>query len=92
MHGFTQAILRLRDLCPRWIALGGGGYHPETVARGWSLAWAIMNHQETREGIDDSPGPAEDSPERQRAWRYAREQVRRLHESVFPRHGLRSAL
>jgi acetoin utilization protein AcuC len=91
-HGFGEAVRRLRDLCSCWIALGGGGYHPETVARGWSLAWAIMNHQELREGIAESPGPTEDSPERHRAWHYAREQVRRLQESVFPRHGLRPGI
>ncbi len=91
LDGFLQAVRRLRDLCPVWIALGGGGYRAETVAQGWSLAWAIMNHQELPAGPVESPGPAEDSPERQRAWRYAREQVRRLQDLVFPRHGLSSA-
>ncbi len=90
-QGFLEAVRRLRDLCPAWIALGGGGYRAETVARGWSLAWAIMNHRELPAEPAESPGLAEGSPERHRAWRYAREQVRRLQDLVFPRHGLSAA-
>ncbi|MFB3816332.1 MAG: acetoin utilization protein AcuC [Candidatus Methylomirabilales bacterium] len=88
IHGFAQAVRRLRDLAPAWIALGGGGYHPETVARGWTVAWALMNHQEPPAGIAEPPDPAVQAPERHHAWRYAREQVRRLQDRVFPQHGL----
>jgi len=90
-HGFTRAVRRLRDLSPAWIALGGGGYHPETVARGWTDAWALMNHEEPRGAVAEPPDPAPAAPERQRAWRYAREQVRRLQDLVFPRHGVAPA-
>jgi acetoin utilization protein AcuC len=52
-NGFAEAVRRLQRLCRKWIALGGGGYNLENVPRGWTLAWAIMNHQEIP---DDLPG------------------------------------
>jgi acetoin utilization protein AcuC len=87
-RGFGQAVARLRDLCPAWIALGGGGYHPPTVALGWSLAWAVMNRHPQESSVEEPATAGEDSPARERAWRYAREQVRRLQALLFPRHGL----
>ncbi len=42
-NGFCEAVRKLRDLAPKWVALGGGGYDPGNVARAWTLAWAIMN-------------------------------------------------
>ncbi|MGR3467840.1 MAG: acetoin utilization protein AcuC, partial [Shimia sp.] len=32
----------VRDLCPRVLLLGGGGYNPWTVARAWTGAWATL--------------------------------------------------
>lgn len=50
--GFAETARRLKPLCRKWIALGGGGYNLENVPRGWTLAWAIMND---REIPDDMP-------------------------------------
>jgi hypothetical protein len=36
-----QTILRVS---PKLLALGGGGYVRENMARTWTLAWATMNH------------------------------------------------
>lgn len=47
-NGFCRAIKVIQSLCPKWVALGGGGYDISNVARAWTLAWAIMN------GIDAS--------------------------------------
>jgi acetoin utilization protein AcuC len=33
----------MKELFPKWIALGGGGYEITNVAKAWTLAWAIMN-------------------------------------------------
>ncbi len=45
--GFGHCLKLMRDMAMgRWIALGGGGYHVINVARGWTLAWAIMRGQE----------------------------------------------
>jgi acetoin utilization protein AcuC len=43
IQGFARAVQRIADLSPRLVALGGGGYDLRNVARGWTLAWAIVN-------------------------------------------------
>jgi acetoin utilization protein AcuC len=49
--GFGHCLKLIREMAMgRWIALGGGGYHVINVARGWTLAWAIMRGLE-----DDLP-------------------------------------
>jgi len=42
-NGFGEAVRRIHELSPKWVALGGGGYDVANVARAWTLAWAIMN-------------------------------------------------
>ncbi|MFP7673038.1 acetoin utilization protein AcuC [Marivita sp. S0852] len=39
---YVQAITALRDLAPRLIVSGGGGYNPWSVARAWSCVWATL--------------------------------------------------
>ena len=53
-NGFAEAVRRLRSLCRRWIALGGGGYNLENVPRSWTLAWAIMNQREVSDELPES--------------------------------------
>lgn len=50
---FEHAVRAFRSFNIPWVGLGGGGYDLGNVARGWALAWAIMN------GID----PPERVPE-----------------------------
>ncbi|MEK6760226.1 MAG: acetoin utilization protein AcuC [Deltaproteobacteria bacterium] len=50
---FEHAVRAFQSLNIPWVALGGGGYDLSNVARGWTIAWAIMN------GID----PPESIPE-----------------------------
>ena len=42
-NGFCEVVRKIKELSPKWIALGGGGYEITNVARAWTLAWAIMN-------------------------------------------------
>jgi acetoin utilization protein AcuC len=42
-NGFCQVITYLTQQGLPWVALGGGGYNPASVARAWTLAWGIMN-------------------------------------------------
>jgi len=42
-NGFCDMVRMIRDLSPKWVALGGGGYDIANVARAWTLAWALMN-------------------------------------------------
>ena len=46
--------LKIKELAPRWVALGGGGYNISNVARAWTLAWAVMNGVELREDLPES--------------------------------------
>ncbi len=46
LGAFIQAVRQLKDLCNRWVALGGGGYDIRNVARAWTATWAIMNDRE----------------------------------------------
>lgn len=36
-----------------WVAVGGGGYNLNNVARGWTIAWAIMNGIDLPDAIPD---------------------------------------
>lgn len=38
-----RAVADLRDLAPRLLVLGGGGYNPWSVARCWTGIWAELN-------------------------------------------------
>ncbi len=40
---YQRAIKGIRDLCPRVLALGGGGDDLYRTARAWTLAWSILN-------------------------------------------------
>jgi len=43
-NGFIDVVKKMKELSPRFIALGGGGYEITNVARAWTLAWAVMNN------------------------------------------------
>ena len=42
-RGFCEAVKKIREISPKWVALGGGGYDMANVAKAWTLAWGIMN-------------------------------------------------
>jgi acetoin utilization protein AcuC len=52
--GYKRVLKGIKDLAPRWVALGGGGYNISNVARAWTLAWAIMNGIELREELPEA--------------------------------------
>jgi len=55
-NGFCEVVGKIKELSPRWIALGGGGYEITNVARAWTLAWAIMNNVAAPDKLaDDLP-------------------------------------
>ncbi|HEU0265552.1 MAG TPA: acetoin utilization protein AcuC, partial [Geobacterales bacterium] len=43
-HSSSYLLRKLRALRIPWVAVGGGGYNLVNVARGWTLAWGIMNN------------------------------------------------
>ena len=52
--GYEKVLKKIKDLAPRWVALGGGGYNISNVARAWTLAWAIMNGIELKDQLPES--------------------------------------
>lgn len=71
-NGLWRAIHLLRDLAPRLLVLGGGGYNPWTVARCWAGVWAGLA------GFDRPERLPEDAIRllRSVSWRPRRGQVR----------------
>ncbi|WP_149537400.1 acetoin utilization protein AcuC [Siccirubricoccus phaeus] len=41
-----QVVAALKEMAPRFILLGGGGYNPWSVARCWAGAWGTLNGYE----------------------------------------------
>lgn len=41
-----RVVAAVRDLAPRLLVLGGGGYNPWAVARCWTGVWGVLNGQE----------------------------------------------
>ena len=54
LAGYERVLRRIKELAPKWVALGGGGYNTSNVARAWTLAWAIMNGVELNEELPES--------------------------------------
>lgn len=52
-NGYCEVVKKIKEISPRWVALGGGGYDIANVARAWTLAWAIMNEIEIPDEIPD---------------------------------------
>ena len=52
-----EVVAAIRDLAPRLIVTGGGGYNPYTVGRCWAGVWATLNHL----AIPPSTTPAAES-------------------------------
>ncbi len=42
-NAYWAAVAAVRDLAPRLVVVGGGGYNPYTVARCWAGIWATLN-------------------------------------------------
>lgn len=85
------------------IALGGGGYNLDTVARLWTLLYGALSGQEFSAELHDAGGPSE--AERDEIFQqfyvkrrgtthgasikdYAKRSVESVRQSVFPAHGL----
>lgn len=42
-NAYRHALSLVRDVAPRLLVLGGGGYNPYALARCWALLWADLN-------------------------------------------------
>ena len=61
-HGFEALFQRIHQLCPRWLAVGGGGYDISVVPRTWTLAWGIMSGQTFANELPDPVAANYDAP------------------------------
>lgn len=48
-NSYQRAVRKMAGLCPRILALGGGGYDLYRTARCWTLAWAALNRLEPQD-------------------------------------------
>ncbi len=53
-NAHVAVALALRDLAPRLIVLGGGGYNPWSVARCWTRVWGALNGWEVEGVLPDA--------------------------------------
>ncbi|MEQ8357637.1 MAG: acetoin utilization protein AcuC [Kiloniellaceae bacterium] len=63
-----RVVARVRDLAPRLLVLGGGGYNPWSVGRAWAGVWATLNGFDIPARL---PGAAE-AVLRTLEWRHSR--------------------
>ena len=59
-----SVVAALRDLSPRYLVLGGGGYNPWSVGRAWTGVWATLSGAE----IPDRLPPEAEAILRDIAW------------------------
>jgi acetoin utilization protein AcuC len=52
-NGYCEVVKKIKEISPKWVALGGGGYDIANVAKAWTLAWAIMNEVEIPDEIPE---------------------------------------
>ncbi len=45
-NAYVEALREIRQMAPRLMLLGGGGYNPWSVGRCWTLLWAELSGQE----------------------------------------------
>ena len=73
VQGFGRAVCSFAGTAPKWLALGGGGYDLQAVARAWSSAYGIMMGRPLPDAIPEAyaaqRGVASLSDHGGRAWR-----------------------
>lgn len=102
VQGFGEVVRLLAKLnIPKWLALGGGGYELQAVARSWATAYAIMCGQELpndipadyveKYGVSDMNDPVPfDVPDdvRKDVTVFAESSVQDVQRLTFASHGI----
>ncbi len=99
-NGFVGAVERFAAMGIPWLALGGGGYDLDAVARCWTLAYGVMLGRQwpdelpasargylSRDYLRDGPTDVEDAV-LQQTRAFAERSVQAVRQQVFPLHGL----
>jgi acetoin utilization protein AcuC len=61
-HGFEALFQRIKNLSPRLLAVGGGGYDRGVVPRAWTLAWGVMSRQSFANNLPEAVAFGYDPP------------------------------
>lgn len=93
--GYVAVVGRIKELAPRWVALGGGGYDVTVVPRAWTLAYGVMSERDVPDELPpryaerygtgrlrDHDGPRIPPEVQEQARAYAEAQVRQLRQVV----------
>ena len=102
VQGFGAVVRELDGKAPKWLALGGGGYDLQAVARAWAVAFGIMAGQDLPVGIpssyrekydvaslsDPDELPVTESITKD-CKSFAESSVQAVHQLIFPTHGIR---
>ena len=103
-QGFGRVVAEFSGKAPKWLALGGGGYDLQAVARSWTLAYGVMSEQDlddeipepyrTKYGVETLPD-GEELPDivhkaQNDAKTFAEASVGAVQGLIFPTHGIRS--
>ncbi len=105
VQGFGRAVSTLAAAAPsKWLALGGGGYDLQAVARAWTMAYGILSEQEFPNDIPESYRRAHgvdslrdpdvlriDGKTVSDSRTFAEASVQTIHRLIFPTHGIRTA-
>jgi len=102
-RGFVRLVEKILGFGTPVLALGGGGYNVQTVARLWTLAFALMDNKQVsdvvpeefarRYGIHrlhDTQEPRMNEEKALSIQRAMEETVQVIEQLVFPHHGLRT--
>ena len=103
VQGFAEAVSEFRAASPgRWLALGGGGYDLQAVARAWTMAYGVLSGQSfgndipseyrTEHGVDSLRDPdnlALDEQIIKDSRTFAESSVQTVERLIFPTHGIR---
>ena len=100
-EGYIEAVRQFAGLGLPWLALGGGGYDVNAVARAWTLAFGVMLGTEwpdqlpTKFAQEHGPGSLRDQliPEvpsnvKTDIRRHLEDTVGEIRQQIFPVHGL----
>ena len=102
VQGFAEAVFELSKVAPdKWLALGGGGYDLQAVARSWTMAYGVMSGQEfstdipasyrEQHGVEELRDPDDlptDDGIKEKGKAFAEASVQAVQGLVFPTHGI----
>ena len=100
VQGFSRAVASFAGKAPKWLALGGGGYDLQAVARAWASAYGVMLGAPLPDRIPQSyadewrvttlSDPAEVAqavaPYQEDAMTFAQASVDTVRKLIFPTH------